>query len=62
MMHPRVRRGIALALQHRWWGLLSIALQRAVARAILRDEGGDLADALLEPCVGLADLAVVPIA
>ena len=62
MMHPRVRRGTALGLQHRWWGILSIALQRAVARAILCDEGRDLADTLLEPCMGLADLAVVPLA
>ena len=59
MLHPRVRRGTALGLQHRWWGILSASLQRAVARAIMRDTGADLHDALLEPIPGLADLAVV---
>ena len=32
-MHRRrqwVLRGMAVGLQHRWWGLLSVALQRAV--------------------------------
>ena len=37
MLHPRVRRGTALGLQHRWWGILSVSLQKAVARAITRD-------------------------
>ena len=59
MLHPRVRRGTALGLQHRWWGILSVSLQRAVARAIMRDSGGDLHDCLLEPVPGLADLEVV---
>eukprot|EP00959_Pyramimonas_sp_CCMP1952_P473746 9502262-Pyramimonas_sp.AAC.1 len=31
-LHARVRRGAALGLQHRWWGILGLALQRAVAR------------------------------
>ena len=59
LLHPRVRRGTALGLQHRWWGILSISLHKAVARAILRNGGADLHDALLEPIPGLADLAVV---
>ena len=59
LLHPRVRRGTALALQHRWWGILSISLQKAVARAILRGEGADLYDSLLEPTPGIADLPVV---
>ena len=32
------------------WGMVSIALQREVARAILHDKGGDLANIFLEPC------------
>jgi len=59
LLHPRVRRGTALGLQHRWWGILSISLQKAVARAILREHGADLHESLLEPVPGLADLAVV---
>ena len=59
MLHPRVRRGTALSLQHRWWGILSTSLQRAVAQAILRDAGSDLHTALLEPIPGLADLVAV---
>jgi len=59
LLHPRVRRGVALGLQHRWWGILSVSLQKAVARAIVRDEGADLYQALLEPTPGIADLPVV---
>ena len=59
-MHPRVRRGIALSLQHRWWGILFMSLQKTVARVVLRDEGEDLHEALLEPIPGTADLVVVP--
>ena len=28
-LHPRVRRGIAFLLEHRWWGVLGIALQKS---------------------------------
>ena len=59
MLHPRIRRGTALGLQHRWWGILSISLQKAVARAMLEDEGGDLYEALLEPIPGYADLPIL---
>ena len=59
LLHPRVRRGTALSLQHRWWGILSITLQKAVARAILRPAGEDLYVSLLEPVPGIADLAVI---
>ena len=59
MLHPRVRGRTALGLQHRWWGVLSVSLQRAVARAITRDFGQDLLESLLEPVPGLADLALV---
>ena len=57
-LHRRIRRGVALGLQHRWWGLLGIALQRAVAHAVLH-ESADLPRAQLEPSFPLADLDVV---
>ena len=59
MLNPRVRRGTALGLQHRWWGILSVTLQKAVATAILRQTGEDLQTCLLEPFPGIADLPVV---
>ena len=59
-MHPRVRRGTAMALQHRWWGLLGIALQKSVARMVLHyDAGDDLYDASLEPTPAIGDLEFV---
>eukprot|EP00973_Karenia_brevis_P033453 4612828-Karenia_brevis.AAC.1 len=39
---------MALGLQHRWWGLLGVALQRAVADAVLNDHS-DLPRTQLEP-------------
>ena len=57
-MHPRLRRGTALAFQTRWAGIISVALQKAVAAAIVRDEGADLATTLLEPSPHLADLPI----
>ena len=60
MLHPRVRRGTALGLQHRWWGILSISLQKAVPHAILRDSGAEFFEAHLEPVPGIADLPVLP--
>ena len=37
-------------MQHRWWGLLGIAVQRAIAHTVLyADDGADLATAQLEP-------------
>ena len=57
---PRIRRGIAMSLQHRWWGILGIALQKAVANVILNSEAGaDLFTCLLEPVVAIADLPAV---
>ena len=55
-LHPRIRRGAALAYQHRWWGILSIALQKSVAHAVLRDAGEDLADVGLDAAPALSDL------
>ena len=46
---PRLRRSMALGLQHRWWAVLAIALQRTVANIVLHPEGADLHRAQLEP-------------
>ena len=56
-MPPRVRLGTQLRLLPRWWGLLGLATQQAVARAISRGSDADLAPAPLEPSPALADLA-----
>ena len=57
-VHPRLRRGIALSLQHRWWGLLGIAVQRATAHVVRNQLAGvDLAQTQLEPIPPLADVA-----
>ena len=53
-----VRRGATQALAARWWGLLAVATQRLVARAVLRDAGADLVTTLLEDAPGIADLPV----
>ena len=58
-LHPRIRRGAALGFQYRWWGILSIALQRSVAEAVLYETGQDLGTAALEPVPPLADLPVM---
>ena len=54
----RVRRGVQAALLRRWWGLLGVAVQRAVAHCALRAGGVDLTDAPLEPLPAIADLPV----
>ena len=59
-LHPRIRRGVALSLQHRWWGILGIASQRAAANIVLNSNAGvDLFTSLLEPSVMVADLVAV---
>ena len=59
-VHPRLRRGMTLSLQHRWWGVLGVALQRSVARLVLNPgRGGNLPQTQLEPASFWADLAVV---
>ena len=58
-MHPRLRRGTALGLQHRWSGILAVALQRGVAHIVANESGADLGRTQLEPGVALADLASV---
>ena len=55
-MHPRLRRGAALAYQARWAGLVSVGLMKAVAAAATRGEGADLATTTLEPAPALSDL------
>ena len=53
----RIRRGAALSYQHRWWGLLGIAVQSAVSQLVLNaDAGADLMQTLLEPVPPLADV------
>ena len=44
----RIRRGSELALMRRWWGLLGIAVQKAVARCVIDDVGVDLPVEALE--------------
>jgi hypothetical protein len=46
------------ALLRRWWGLLSVSVQKAVSQSILRSAGPDLTETALEPPPGLADLPV----
>ena len=59
-LHPRIRRGTALALQHRWWGILGVALQKSVANMVLYAENGsDLHSGQLEPTPAIADLGVL---
>ena len=57
-LHRRVRKGTALALQRRWWGIIGIALQTSVAHMVSCPDGQgmDLFSAHLEPGVGVADL------
>ena len=57
-LHRRVRHGAALGLQHRWWEILGLALQRAVARCAL-GPGGDLPYTPQEQVCPLADLEVI---
>ena len=57
-LHPRLRRSTALGLLHRWSGILSVGLQRAVAHIVAHDSGADLVRTQLEPFTELADLAV----
>ena len=56
-LHVRIRRGMALSLQHRWWAILGLALQRSVAHIVLSSAAGvDLMATGLEPAPALADL------
>ena len=55
----RVRRGAALMFQRRWWGILSVALQNAVARMASLDAGADLFIVAADRCPPLASLEIV---
>ena len=39
-LHVQVRRGIALALQHRWWAILGLALRPSYAHIVLSSAAG----------------------
>ena len=57
-MHPRIRRGAAFSFQHRWWGLLCIALQKAVSHLVRNQVvGADLVQTQLEPMPCLSDVS-----
>ena len=59
-LHPRVRRGTALSLQHRWWGILGVALQKSVAEMVANaGAGADLSTGHLEPTPDPGDLEMV---
>ena len=60
-LHVRVRRGLAITLQRRWWGILGVALQKAVAHQIqcFHTGGADLHATALEEPYFLADLDVL---
>ena len=58
-LNPRIRRGTAQGLLHRWSGIVAVGLQRAVSHIVARDTGADLPRTQLEPLVELADLATV---
>ena len=56
-LHVRVRRGMALSLQHRWCAILGLAVQKSVAHVVLSSPAGvDLLATGLEPAPALADL------
>ena len=57
-LHRRIRKGTALQLQRRWWGILGIALQKSVAHMVLCPDkhGMDLFTAHLESGACIADL------
>ena len=52
----RIREGMRLRLMARWWGLLGIAVQRAVSSTVLRERGGDLFHDLLETPPHIVDV------
>ncbi len=53
-----VRVGLQAASSGRWRGLLGVAVQREVAKAILRITGSDLVEHALDTPRSLSDLAV----
>ena len=58
--HPCVGGGVALSLQQRWWAVLGLAVQRAVAHTVLSTAAGvDLMAIILEPAAALADLSSI---
>ena len=52
-----LRRSLKAALAARWWGILSVGVQSAVAEGVIRDAGADLlADAGLAQLPPVADV------
>ena len=58
-LHPRIRRSTALALQHRWAGVLAVGLQKAVSHIVVGSPGADLVRMQLEPSAFLAELDIL---
>jgi hypothetical protein len=57
-LHVRVRRGMALSLQHRWWAILGPSLQKSVVHLVLSSAAGvDLVTTGLEPTPAIGDLS-----
>ena len=52
----RIRFGVNMRLQQRWWSILSIGVQRLVAQACLRSHGADLNTVIGEHPISIADL------
>ena len=58
-LNSRIRTGTAQALQHRWWGILGVAAQRALARCVLLVAGAALPDTALESPPPVAELVAL---
>ena len=59
-LHPRVRRGIAFALQRQGRGILGMALQKSVAEMVAyAHAGADPAKGWLELSPELCDMEVI---
>jgi len=58
-LHPRIRKSTALALQHRWAGVLAVGLQKAVSHIVVGSPGADLVRMQLEPSAYLAELDIM---
>ena len=55
-LSQRIRRGTHLRILRRWFGVLGVAVQRAVVQAMLDGASADLPQDMLEPIVRIGDL------